>query len=52
MLAIMPVLVMAQSEKTNKGAHYLEVKTGLSISDAVLNSPDLVKGMNFDMRYA
>ena len=54
MLAVMPALVVAQSEKTNKGAHYLEVKAGLSISDATSypSVENLVKGMSFDMRYA
>ncbi|MBO5809615.1 MAG: hypothetical protein J6R32_02185 [Bacteroidales bacterium] len=55
MLAIMPALAMAQSEKTNKGAHYLEVKTGLSISDIpLINTFDAppVEGLSFDMRYA
>jgi hypothetical protein len=53
-LAVVPALAMAQSEKTNKGAHYLEVKTGLSISDATSFSSEEnnVKGMSFDMRYA
>ncbi len=53
MLAIVPALAMAQSEKTNKGAHYLEVKTGLAISDAPFVLKDqLEKGVSFDMRYA
>ena len=54
MLALVSALVMAQSENTNKGAHYLEVKTGLSISDVTSNpiNNNLVKGMSFDMRYA
>ena len=53
-LAVVPALAMAQSEKTNKGAHYLEVKTGLSISDATSfpSVENLVKGMSFGMRYA
>ena len=51
MLAIVPALAMAQTEMTNKGAHYLEIKTGLAISDAP-SSASLVKGISFDTRYA
>lgn len=51
LLAVVPALAIAQSEKTNKGAHYLEVKTGLSISDAA-SDVRLTKGLSFDMRYA
>ena len=51
LLAVVPALAIAQSEKTNKGSHYLEVKTGLSISDAT-SDVSLTKGLSFDMRYA
>lgn len=51
LLAVVPALAIAQSEKTNKGSHYLEVKTGLSISD-VTSDMSLAKGFGFDMRYA